>query len=307
MLAKGITAAIILLVLSSSAFALSQKTFVAHNGTDAGTCPQSAPCATFAFAFGQTTDQGAIIVLDSGEYGPVTLSRSVSVVADGAVAAVAVPAGGSGVVVTSGAAVLLRGISFVGGGGGGFGAFGVDIQGAMNVTIENCVFGDLTTGVAVRSTQAVTAVVASSTFRHVGNAVLVTHSNTGVDLVTVSRATMNYVAVGVGASSTASGGLVHVQISESVLHNAIAGGINASAPAGTAPVAIVSSQNRIIGAANGVVVSGPQAKVFLDRTTITGCSQALSATFGATIISHNNNPIDDNLAIGMITIFLPLN
>ena len=41
------------------------ESWVSGTGSDVGTCPRTAPCRTFAYAAGQTSNNGAINVLTS--------------------------------------------------------------------------------------------------------------------------------------------------------------------------------------------------------------------------------------------------
>ncbi len=88
------------------------ETWVSGTGTDAGNCPITAPCRTFAFAHTQTSNNGAINVLTSGNFGPLTITKPISIVADGVEALINTGAGGAGVIVQAGAnaVVSLRGL-----------------------------------------------------------------------------------------------------------------------------------------------------------------------------------------------------
>lgn len=85
------------------------KTWVSSTGTDSGSCQLSAPCKTFAYAISETIAGGEIDVKDSGAYGPFTITKSITIVADGVVASV----GGSGIVIDPGpiSPVVLRGLT----------------------------------------------------------------------------------------------------------------------------------------------------------------------------------------------------
>src|ERR1051325_5335791 len=76
------------LFLATTASAEAAKTtFVAVTGTDSGACSAGAPCRTFAFAVTRTGAGGTLHVLTSGSYGPVTITRSISIIAEGGVEA----------------------------------------------------------------------------------------------------------------------------------------------------------------------------------------------------------------------------
>ena len=89
------------------------ETWVSGTGSDAGNCPITAPCRTFAFAHSQTNNNGAINVLSSGNFGPLTITKPISIVAQGVEALINTGANGAGIIVQTGPAqiVSLRGVT----------------------------------------------------------------------------------------------------------------------------------------------------------------------------------------------------
>src|SRR4029077_12685850 len=88
--------AIILLTNSQLAHAATRPpqfraTWVGGTGTDSGACPITAPCKTFQYAFTQTLAGGTINVLSPGSFGPLDITKSVSIVADGVEALIQSP------------------------------------------------------------------------------------------------------------------------------------------------------------------------------------------------------------------------
>jgi len=59
------------------------ESWVSATGNDTGTCPITAPCRTFAYAHDQTVANGTINVLSSGSFGPLTIAKRISIVAQG--------------------------------------------------------------------------------------------------------------------------------------------------------------------------------------------------------------------------------
>jgi hypothetical protein len=101
-----------------SAWALSQRTFVASDGNDANPCSRIAPCRAFSAAMVQTSSGGEVVVLDSAGYGPVTINKSVSIIApEGVHAGITVTSGAGVTVGGSALRVVLRGLSIGGQGG----------------------------------------------------------------------------------------------------------------------------------------------------------------------------------------------
>src|SRR5512143_3979157 len=58
-----------------------QRTFVASYGSDANPCSVTQPCRGFAAAILQADAGGEVVVLDSGGYGPVTIGKSIALIA----------------------------------------------------------------------------------------------------------------------------------------------------------------------------------------------------------------------------------
>lgn len=67
------------LLIAAPAAAQSSRTFVSGVGTDSGACGRTAPCQTFAFAIDQTAPGGEIDCLAPGDFGPVTITESVTI------------------------------------------------------------------------------------------------------------------------------------------------------------------------------------------------------------------------------------
>ena len=73
--------AIITFVFLFSAFAHGQatRTWVSGVGDDANPCSRTAPCKTFAGAISKTASSGEINCLDSGGFGAVTITKSMTI------------------------------------------------------------------------------------------------------------------------------------------------------------------------------------------------------------------------------------
>ena len=101
-------------LISSSAHALANRVFVsARSGSDANACDNIlAPCQTFAGAVTKLNAGGEAIVLDSGGYGPVTITQAVTIEAPAGVTAFIHPPSGDAITINAGASdrVVLRGL-----------------------------------------------------------------------------------------------------------------------------------------------------------------------------------------------------
>jgi hypothetical protein len=113
-----------------------QRTFVSTTGVDNAACSLGAPCRAFAAAITATTAGGEVIVLDSGGYGRVTITKSVSIIAPAGIhAGISVFAATNGIdIPTGGIKVVLRGLAITGQGG----VHGIYVTGNNALTIERC-------------------------------------------------------------------------------------------------------------------------------------------------------------------------
>jgi len=122
-----------------------QRTFVASYGSDANTannCSFLNPCRGFQAAHGVTDAGGEVIAIDAAGYGAITITKSISLIANsGFYAGIAVGSGAGVTVNTAGVKVVLRGLNINGTGGD----FGVQMNAGDALTIENCVFSNLAT------------------------------------------------------------------------------------------------------------------------------------------------------------------
>jgi hypothetical protein len=135
--------ALLLSLIAASGASAAQRTFVSTTGSDANTasnCANTTPCRGFTAALTVTDAGGEIIVLSSGGYGPVTINKSVSIIApEGIYAGISVFSGDGITIATAGVAVVLRGLSINRLGGGGN---GVSMTDGSSLIVQNCVISN---------------------------------------------------------------------------------------------------------------------------------------------------------------------
>jgi len=114
-------------------------------GNDANPCwSPLAPCRTLQNAHNKTAPDGEITVLDPGDYGAVTITKGISIVADGVgEAGMSISGGAAGVLVKAGAAdtVNLRGLTIKGLDSSG--SNGIVFVSGKSLNVENCVIRNL--------------------------------------------------------------------------------------------------------------------------------------------------------------------
>jgi Right handed beta helix region len=145
-----------------------QRAFVSSSGNDANTasgCGLAAPCRSFASAQTVVSDGGEIVALDAAGYGPITITKNVTITANpGFYAGIAAPSGDAVTIATASINVTLRGLNINGTGG----VNGVVMTNGNRLSIENCVISNFTTnGVDVRA--AATVRIVDSLIRDNGN------------------------------------------------------------------------------------------------------------------------------------------
>lgn len=136
--------------LAVSAFAQPVRTFVSTAGSDGNPCSRALPCRNFGAAIAAVSGGGEVVVLDSGGYGPVTIDKSVTLVAPAGVHAAIAPTVGDAVTVDAPglAVVALRGL-FLNGMGG---ANGIVLDSVGVLHVEGCVISNFATD-GVRTAQ----------------------------------------------------------------------------------------------------------------------------------------------------------
>jgi hypothetical protein len=133
-----------LLSLTASAAPL---TYISSAGDDNNPCSRSAPCRTFAGGLGKTDANGDLIVLDSGIYGPLRVTKSVRVTAIGVYAGTGGPSyDAASVSVGPNDVVVLKGLTMSGG------RAALDYTSGGTLHVEGCTITRGEWGIAFRGT-----------------------------------------------------------------------------------------------------------------------------------------------------------
>ncbi len=106
-----ILSAAVLLAAVNFAQANNRRTWVAGTGADSGGCTVTAPCQTFQYAQSKTSVGGTINVLSPGDFGAITITQSLNIVADGVEALIAAINVSAVTINTPGVEVSLHGLT----------------------------------------------------------------------------------------------------------------------------------------------------------------------------------------------------
>jgi hypothetical protein len=151
-------------------------------GDDVNPCSRTAPCKTFAGAISKTAAFGEIDCLDSGGFGALTITKSITLNCSSTIGSVLV-AGTNGIVISAATTdkVTLRNIQIQGlAGTASPGLNGVRILTAASVSIENCVITQFSqAGISDART-------AGNTQLYVRDTIVSNNTGTGIALVATS-------------------------------------------------------------------------------------------------------------------------
>lgn len=282
-------------------FAQATRTWVSGVGDDANPCSRTAPCKTFAGAISKTAAGGIINVLDPAGYGAVTITKSITIEADGDIAGVLV-SGTNGVLVNAALSdrVILRRIKFEGL-GTGLSAIRVFSVGELLIdecTVNNFVNGglDLVTSIALKAT------VRNSVFSGSSGAAIATDAAfvlqpTGVGTIDLHVQGSTITGGGNGVLIT---GPVDLVLRDTALSGGALSGLIVENSASVSRVLIESGTISDF-AGIGISVAGANSDVRVGNSTITNNGTGLSASSSGEIISFGDNRVRGNNSDGLFT------
>src|SRR5580704_2091772 len=163
----------VLLLFAAPASAQATRTWVSGVGDDANPCSRTAPCQTFAGAFGKTAAGGEIDCLDPGGFGALEITHAISIICDG-VSNGGVTSAGAALDIDAGPSdtVVLSGLDLE---GNGVGSFGIVFNAGQALYVRNCIIRNfIDDGIIGDSIQATLASL------YVDNTTIVNSSSPGV-------------------------------------------------------------------------------------------------------------------------------
>jgi len=271
------------------------RTYVSGKGNDNNPCSVSQPCGTLKAALALTLPGGEIFVLDSANYGAVTISQAVSITAAGA---------GAGILVTSGAAVVvsagatdvvnLRGLVLD---GGQTGSTGIQFNSGAALVVQNAIVRNFSAnGISFAPTGAAQLFVTDTTVS--GN------TNSGILIAPASSNSVSGVVARISASGNgvgilASGGNVNLTMTDTVAGN------NTYGVGATSSSAVMVRNSTFSN--NTIGVSADQsALVRVGQSTLASNGTGWSAQNNAQLQSYGDNNLNGNTVDGTPTMTIAL-
>ncbi len=294
-----------LLLVPAFAQAQASRTWVSGVGDDANPCSRTAPCKTLAGAISKTAAGGIMNLIDSGGLGAVTITKSITIQMEPALAGI-LASGTNGIVINAAATdtVVLRGLAIH---GFGSGLTGVRILQAGSVRIENCDIQDfLESGIKALNTTALKISVENTSIERILASGGSSNANDGGIVLTPSgagsvRAVFKNVRIH-GANQWGINVLGNLRLSvhDSVISGTTGSAIRIDGSVGAAQVTIDDS-SLVDNSVNGILSSGSSAIARVNRSVFTGNSQAMLSASSGQIISFGTNVVAGNAVNGTAT------
>lgn len=271
---------------ASVAHAQATRTWVSGVGDDVNPCSRTAPCKTFAGAISKTAAGGEIDALDPGGFGAVTITKSITIDGNGALAGILATLGSSGVTINAAAddVVILRNLSFE---GAGTGLNGVRVLSAGQVHVENCTIQNFSGNGIITSAAGSLFVIGTSVKQIPNQGIYVQSGHAMID-----GATLTGNGFGLLAGATAS---------VSVKHTVASGNATGFAAAYTSSSELnledsVSSNNQY-----GVFAAGGATVRLSNTSLLANTSGAMFNDGSGRLITYGNNRFGGNAADGSFT------
>jgi hypothetical protein len=277
------------------AHALANRTFVSGKGNDANACTFALPCRSFNAALAQTAAGGEIDVLDPAGYGPMTITKAISIVNDGVgTAGILAASNSTGVIINAGASdsVHLRGLTIE---GLGTGQHGIQFNTGGNLAIENCVIrGFGYTGISISPSTSSSFSVSNTIASNNNFGILVQPTGSAVVSGVLSKVIINNNSNGIfvyGGGTT--GASLNVTIADSVASNNAVEGVGAGSSSGGAAAAVML--RNVVASYNffGLLASA-NTILRVAHSVVTGNGTGVNTTNGGILDSYGDNDIDGN-------------
>jgi len=281
------------LITCTTAAQAANETWVSGTGSDAGICPRTAPCRTFQFAHDQTSNRGAINVLTSGNFGPLTINRPISIVAQGVEAVINTGVSGAGITVQAGgsAIVSLRGLT-------------IDMRGTANhgisfvsggaLHIHDCVIRRTEDGIRFAPIAGTPELYVTDTIvadaGQSANIYVQPIEFAGARVVLDRVRVENGSNAGIVFTGSFTSGTTTATVRDSVSSGSPIG-IWAHEPEGT--VNVMVDRTALVNNNTGVLSQGADAVIRIGDSTVTGNGTGLQPS-GGLIFSYGTNKINGN-------------
>jgi hypothetical protein len=293
----GLTVALASWFSGGSAYALNQHSWVSGTGSGAA-CTRAAPCADFGIATGATQAGGVISVLDSGDFGPLQITKPVTIRADGADGGVVNLVGNFGIVIVGAPSDVftLEGLHLDG--GGITFASGARLH-VLRCVIANVFINGVVNGIFFEPNSAgrldvTDTVLMNNGSGSTGAGILIKPQPGGTAQVNLDRVSAQGNVFGVAADGSNSTGGINMTIKNSTLASNVNDGLVATTSSGGAPIGVLLSNTASINNGFGIRSIGPNVTVRVNSSEIAGNGTGLAPLGGGALLTFGNNAVRAN-------------
>jgi hypothetical protein len=287
--------AVLPLAIAAPAYAQATRTWVSGVGDDANPCSRTAPCKTFAGAISKTARGGEISVLDPGGFGAVTITKGITISADGTLGSI-LASSVNGINVACGAGnendvVIIRNISINGAGGASganTGLSGISYTNCRQLTVEKVTIEGFTVaGIRMAVPNGGELIINDTTITDSAAGISV-NTTAGQALVTVDNTRIQNMT-GTGIETLAGSAFAAVNVFNSNISHNNSDGLKVSGPNGQ--ITVVDSA-LVFNNASAVNCAGNGGRFRLARNVIANNANGVSIGAGCTVLSAGNNSVD---------------
>jgi hypothetical protein len=294
-----------------AAQAQATRSWVSGVGDDANPCSRTAPCKTFSGAISKTAAGGEIDTLDPGGFGAVTITKAITIAAEGTGEASVLVSGTNGITVNAGSndVVILRGLQIDGSPLGGLS--GVKFTSGRVLEIENSTIRNFIDGspdgngvLFAPSTGFSQLLISDSTITtngarfNSGGGVFIVPTGSASVQANLTRVNIVNNVVGVRADASGTTGTITLSIHDSTITQSQFAGLAAFTNGGTGFAKVIVDHSVITNNGTGLNANGGNALIQLDLSVLALNAIGASAPNGGVLNSTGNNQINNNTTAG---------
>jgi hypothetical protein len=282
-----IAATLMCLLFTAPAHAQRARVFVASYGNDSNPCTFGSPCKTFQQAVNVVAAGGEVTAIDSAGFGPINITKAVTITSpDGVEAGIVPNPGSNAITINTAGDVFLRGLTLE---GANSGYDGISLTNADTVGIVHCVIRHFThDGIALLPNGNLTLSILNTIASNNGNdGVTITPQTSGTTATgVIDHATTSNNANGTGIYVTSATGDAFITIINSVSANNLNYGVSTYS---AGPVLDVTVRDTVT-AHNGLgfFADGKSSMTFA-HSTADGNGNDVYINTSATGISYGDN------------------
>jgi len=293
------------------------RVFVASYGNDANPCTFGSPCKTFQHAHDVVDAGGDVTAIDSAGFGPINITKSVSITSPAGVeAGIVSTSGGNGITINAGPndAVYLQGL-FIDG-GGGVGSNGIVLNSGRRLTVANCVAKNFFSNNSIAGITGAGILIqpTSGTLDFsISDSIVSNNDDTGIrfwsptgsgtiiahGVINHVIATENFTGMGFLPAGATGGSLV-IAVTKSVASNNSGFGIFGNGVAAFPNFTLSIDDTTVTGNQEGLAMFAP-IKVFLGRSVIVGNGVPFQNSAPGNWFSYKNNQFDESIGTALNT------